>query len=268
MGSPGSAVATPRRTVSGPLPGYRCLDGPVPLFHAPRLVEEAREVRGYLAQGYGALAVILGSGKPGGPETPDESVSSVQAFLVADEDWDGAPRENAHPYPPGLPYFTRSVGPPALVLPEDLSAVFRPRTGALLPLTVWHELAHASLLNREVVKAPLWLDEFVPQAVSAAVAGRVGLPLEEHLGLVDPAPGFAVRTFRVPAGANEQMKFQNLLLLFGAAALREFGEGFLGRIFRALWDEKDVVGEARAEGLLARSLGPGGQEWLRSRPEF
>ncbi|QIN84243.1 hypothetical protein GBA63_17470 [Rubrobacter tropicus] len=268
MGSPGSAVAEPRRTVSGPLPGYRCLDGPVPTFHAPRLAGEAREVRGYLSQGSGALAGILGAEAPDGPHTPGGGVSPVRAFLVADEDWHGAPRENAHPYPPGLPYFTRSVDPPALVLPERLSAVFRPRTGALLPLTVWHELAHATLLDREVVRAPLWLGELVPQAVSAAVAGRVGLPLGEHLGRVDPAPGFTVRTFRGPAGAEEQMKFQNLLLLFGTAALRDFGEGFIGRIFRALWDEKDVVGEARAEGLLARSLGPGGQEWLRSRPEF
>ncbi len=64
------------------------------------------------------------------------------------------------------------------------------------------------------------------------------------------------------------MKFQNLLLLFGVATLREFGEGFLGQIFRALWDERAVVGGARAEELLADALGPGGREWLRSRPEF
>ena len=153
------------------------------------------------------------------------------------------------------------------MLPEELSPVFRPRTGELLPLVVWHELAHAYLLDREVVKMPGWLGEFVPQAVSAAVARRVGLRLEEHLERVDP-PGFTVRGFSGPADAEEQMKFQNLLLRFGVAALDEFGDGFLGRIFHALWDEKDVVGEDRAEDLLARSLGPGGQEWLRSRPEF
>jgi hypothetical protein len=198
-----------------------------------------------------------------GVEAPE-----LAALLVAGEDWDESPRENEHPYPPGLPYFTRFVEPPALVLPERLSPVFRPRTGALLPLAVWHELAHAFLLDREVVRTPVWLGELVPQAASAAVARRVGLPLEEHLGRVDPDPGFTVRGFAGPAGAEEQMKFQNLLLRFGAAALGEFGEGFLGRIFHALWDERDVVGEARAEELLAGALGPGGREWLRSRPEF
>lgn len=257
MGSPGSPVKTPRKNISGPFPGYQCLDGPVPLFHAPRLAEEAREVGGYLAQGSDALVGILETEAP-----------RLRAYLVADEDWDLTPRENQRPYPPGLPYFTRSAQPPALVLPEELSPVFRPRTEELYSLVVWHELAHAFLLDREVVKMPGWLGELVPQAVSAAVARRVGLPLEEHLEQVDPVPGFTVRGFGGPADAEEQMKFQNLLLLFGAAALEEFGDGFIGRIFHALWNEKDVVGEARAEGLLARSLGPGGQEWLRSRPEF
>lgn len=257
MGSPGSAVETPRKDISGPFPGYRRLDGPVPLFHAPRLAEEAGGVREYLSRGSESMAGILGSEAPGS-----------RAYLVADEDWDLTPRENQRPYPSGLPYFTRSVEPPALVLPEELSPVFRPRTEALLPLVVWHELAHAFLLNREITKTPGWLGELVPQAVSAAVAGRVGLRLEDHLEQVDPDPGFTVRSFSSPADAEEQMKFQNLLLLFGAAALEEFGDGFLKRIFRALWDEKDVVGADRAEELLARSLGPGGREWLRSRPEF
>jgi hypothetical protein len=259
VGSPGSAVANPARDASGPgqIPGYRRLDGPVPLFHAPRLEREAREMLGHMARGSEAMAGILGT------EAPE-----LSALLVADEDWERAPRENQRPYPPGLPYFTRSVDPPALVLPERLSSAFRPRTGALLPLTVWHELAHAFLLDREVVRTPGWLGELLPQATSAAVARRVGLPLGEHLRGVDPDPGFTVRGFAGPAGAEEQMRFQNLLLLFAVGALEEFGEQFLGRIFRALWDERDVVDGARAEELLARALGPQGRGWLRSRPEF
>ncbi len=257
MGSPGSAVANPARDASGPIPGYRRLEGPVPLFHAPRLADGAREVLGHLTRGSDALAAILMVEPP-----------ELSAVLVADEDWSGAPRENERPYPPGLPYFTRSVGPPALVFPERLSPVFMPRTEALLPLTVWHELAHAFLLDGEVVRTPTWLGELVPQAASAAVARRVGLPLEGQLERVDSDPGFTVRGFRGPAGAEEQMKFQNLLLLFGAAALERFGEGSLGRLFRALWAEDDVVDEERAETLLAGALGPGGRGWLRSRPEF
>ena len=212
---------------------------------------------GHLARGSETMVGILGVEAP-----------ALSALLVADSDWEGAPRENERPYPPGLPYFTRSVYPPALVLPERLAPVFRPRTGALLPLTVWHELAHAFLLDGPVVRMPAWLGELVPQAASAAVARRVGLPLGEHLSLVDPEPGFTVRGFSGPAGAEDQMKFQNLLLLFGIAALERFGEGFLARVFRALWNERDVVGGARAEELLAGALGPGGREWLRSRPEF
>jgi hypothetical protein len=42
----------------------------------------------------------------------------------------------------------------------------------------------------------------------------------------------------------------------------------LRALAHALWEETDVVGEERAEALLADTLGPGGQEWLASRPEF
>jgi hypothetical protein len=227
------------------------------LLYAPRLAEEAGEIRGYLAEGYGTLAEMLRVEPP-----------RIFALLVADEDWEDAPRENAHPYPPGLPYFTRSPEPPALVLPEELSPVFGPRTAATLPLTVWHELAHAFLLGRGVVRTPAWLGEFVPQAASAAIARRAGLPLEDHLSRVDREPGFTVRGFGGPAGARDQMSFQNLLLLLGAAALEEFGEGLLSRVFRALWGEDRVVDEERAEQLLADALGPGGPEWLASRSEF
>jgi hypothetical protein len=146
--------------------------------------------------------------------------------------------------------------------------VFGPRTPATLPLAVWHELAHAFLLGREVVRTPSWLGEFVPQAASAAIARRTGLPLEGHLSRIDREPGFTVRGFRNPAGAGDQMSFQNLLLVLGAAALREFGEGFLGRLVRALWEEDEMVDEERAEQLLADVLGPGGRGWLASRPEF
>ena len=256
MGRAGSAVAARERWETAP-PGYELLDAEVPLFYAPRLAGKARELSGYLTQGYRALGRILSVDPPG-----------IIAYLVAEEDWSGAPRDNTRPYPPGLPYFTRSVVPPALVLPEELSTAFRPRTTATLPLTVWHELAHAFLLGREVVRTPAWLREFVPQAASAAVARRVDLSLQEHLSQIEGEPGFTVRGFRGPAGAGDQMSFQNLLLLLGVAALAEFGEDFLPRLFHALWEEEEIVDEGRAEGLLGEALGPGGREWLVSRPEF
>jgi hypothetical protein len=256
VGRAGSAVEVPEKRGAAP-PGYERLAGAVPVLHAPRLEDKAREVRVYLAEGYGTLTKILSVESP-----------VIIALLVADEDWKDASRDNARPYPPGLPYFTRSVEPPALVLPEGLSQVFRPRTAATLPLAAWHELAHAFLLSREVVRAPAWLGEFVPQAASAAIARTAGLSLEDHLSLIEKEPGFTVRDFRDPAGARDQMSFQNLLLLLGAAALEEFGEGFLRSIFHDLWEEDEVVDEERAEGLLADALGPGGREWLASRPEF
>jgi hypothetical protein len=256
VGRHGSAVTTPARQGSAP-PGYGRLEGEILVLHAPRLAKLAREVHCYLAQGSGALAEMLNEQPPG-----------LTALVVADEDWRRAPRETVRPYPPGLPYFTRFVEPPALVLPETLSEAFRPRTEATLPLTVWHELAHAFLLRGEVVKIPTWLGEFLSQAASAAVARRVGLPLEGHLSEIDRKPGYTVRSFRGPTGAAKQMAFQNLLLALGAAALEEFGEGFLGRVFRTLREEEQVVREGRAEELLAGALGSGGREWLASRPEF
>jgi hypothetical protein len=256
VGRAGSAVEIPERRDSAP-PGYESLDGNIPVLHAPRLEVKSREIGEYLQEGYRALSRVLSAGTP-----------EIAAVLVADEDWRDAPRDNALPYPPGLPYFTRSVEPPLLVLPESLSPVFGPKTGAMLPLIVWHELAHAFLLSREVVRTPVWLGEFVPQAASVAIARRAGLPLGAHLSRIEREPGFTVRSFRGPGGPEDQMSFQNLLLVLAEAALDAFGEALLERLFYGLWEQDEIVDEERAEELLAEALGPGGREWLASRPEF
>ena len=245
------------RSLPAALPGYERLNGEIPVVHAPGMEKRASEVRRLLNTGAGALSALLEVGSP-----------ELEAMLFAGEDWKEAPREGARAYPKGLPYFTRSARPPALVLPTTLSAVFRPRTQATYPLVLWHELAHAFLLQKEVVRTPAWLGEFVPQAASAAVARRVGLPLGEHLGMIDREPGFTVRRLRGHADVGEQMAFQNMLLLLGADAVEEFGDKFLKRLVRALWKETDVVNEERAEELLADALSPGGRKWLASRLEF
>lgn len=236
-------------------PDYERLDGAVPLLYPPGLEERARELRDILRAGSRELALLLAAEPP-----------ALRALLVADADWREAPRDNSRPYPPGLPYFTRATLPPALVLPERLSPAFEPRTEATLPLALWHELVHAFLLQKTLVRTPPWLREFVPQAAAAAVARRTGLPLEEHLSRSNP--DFDVRAFGGPADAKRQIAFQNALLALGAAALEEFGEGFLGRLVHALWDEEHVVDGRRAEELLAGALGDGGREWLATRPEF
>ena len=240
-----------------PLSDYERLDGEIPVVHASEMEESAAEVQWLLNTGTVSLSEMLGV-----------EPSELEAMLVTNEDWNEAPRENMHAYPPGLPYFTRSSRPPALVLPATLSPIFQPRTEATYPLAVWHELTHAFLLQNELVRAPTWLREFVPQAASAAIAIRVRLPLAEHLSRIDHNPGFTVRSLKGHVDADQQMAFQNLLLALGAAAIKEFGDGFLKRLAHALWEETDVVNEERAEKLLADALGPGGRVWLRSRPEF
>ena len=247
----------PLREDLSPLEGYECLDGAVPVIYSPGVEEQAAEIQYLLETGAVSLSEVLAVEPP-----------ELEVFLVADEAWDEAPRESVRAYPLGLPYFTRSVRPPALVLPVTLSPIFPPRTEATYPLIVWHELAHAFLLKREVVRTPAWLREFVPQAASAAVARRVRLPLDKHLREIDREPGFTVRDLGGHADTEEQMAFQNLLLLMGAAAVEEFGDGFLERLVHTMWEETDVVDEERAEELLADALGPGGRAWLRSRPEF
>ncbi len=238
-------------------PDYERLDGAVPVVYPPSLEERAREVRGVLQAGSRELSSLLGVDDP-----------VLLALLVADEDWREAPRENARPYPPGLPYFTRATLPPTLVLPERLSPAFGPSTEATLPLTVWHELAHAFLLQKEIVRTPAWLREFLPQAAAAAVARKTDLPLDEYLEKTYQGTNLDVRAFGGPADARRQMEFQNALLALGDAALEEFDEEFLGRLVQALWDEENIVDERRAEELLANALGDGGREWLAARPEF
>jgi hypothetical protein len=251
----GSAVTQWRGAAD--LPGYERLGGRVPVVYPPGLEGRVAEARDLLKAGATALSEILGVEPP-----------ELEALLVADRDWGLAPRENERPYPAGLPYFTRAATPPALVLPETLSPAFRPRTAATGALVVWHELAHAFLLREPVPRTPAWLRELVPQALSAAVARRTGLPLAEHLERIDRDVGFTVRGFGERAAADGQMAFQNLLLALGAAAVEGFGEGFLRALAHALWEERDVVNEERAEELLADALGPDGREWLASRPEY
>lgn len=236
---------------------YDRLDGVVPVVYPPDLEERARELRDILQTGSRELSSVLSTEPP-----------ALQALLVADGDWREAPRENARPYPPGLPYFTRSTLSPTLVLPERLSPAFEPQTEATLSLTVWHELAHAFLLREELVRTPPWLQEFVPQAAAAAIARRTGLSLEEHFSQAGLDTDLDVRTFGGPADSKRQMEFQNALLALGNAALEEFGEQFLGRLVRALWEEGNIVNRRRAEELLERALGDGGREWLATRPEF
>ena len=243
------------------LPGYVRLEagadgstGAV-VRHAPALAGRGREVLAHLEAGLSGLPGLLGLPSPG-----------LEALIVADEDWNEAPRDNARPYPTGLPYFTRSAEPPAIVIPERLSAAIRPGTEATLPLVVLHELAHAFLAGEVSAKTPAWLRELPPQVASAAVARRQRLPLDEHLAEIE-SPGFTVRGFRTPAGAEEQMAFQNLLLKLGAKALEEFGEGFLRHLVGSLREENEV-GEARAEELLTEALGEGGRGWLAAREEF
>jgi hypothetical protein len=252
----GSAVK--ERKACGFLQGYERLDGSIPVVHPPGLVDRAAEARDLLERGASALSEILVVEPP-----------HIEALLVADEDREEAPRENERPYPPGLPYFTRAARPPTLVLPETLSPAFQPRTEVTGALVVWHELAHAFLLREPLPRAPAWLREFVPQAASAAVARRAGLPLDGHLKEIERSQGFTtVRGSPGRADATRQMAFQNLLLALGAAALERFGDGFLRALAHALWNERGVISEERAEELLATSLGPDGREWLASRPEF
>ena len=239
------------------LPGYTRLDGVVPILYKRGAEEHAAEVLRLVKTGTETLSALF-----------DVEPPELTAMLVAAEDWDAAPREGEWAYPPGLPYFTRSVRPPALVLPTTLSHVFRPHTQATYPLTVWHELAHAFLLRKEVVRTPAWLQEFIPQVASVAVARRANWPLDGHLSRIDHEPGFTIRGLKGHVGADGQMAFQNLLLVLGAATVEELGDAFLYPLVRALWRETEVVDEERAEGLLAKALGPGGREWLESRLEF
>lgn len=240
-----------------PLPGYVRLEAEAGAVvrHAPSLAQRGQEVLANLEAGLATLPGLLGLPAP-----------ELGALVVADTDWETTPRDNHRPYPPGLPYFTRGAGMPTIVIPEELSAAIQPRTRATLPLVVLHELAHAVLDGEVAPHAPAWLRELLPQAASAAMARGQGLPLDDHLAEIE-SPGFTVRGFRTPASADEQMAFQNLLLKLGAAALEEFGEGFLLRLVGLLREEVELD-EARAEVLLADALGAGGREWLACRKEF
>src|SRR3712207_6601770 len=144
------------------LPGYERLDGGIPVVYPTGMEGRATELRRLLEKGTCSLSEILGVEPP-----------ELEALLVADGDWEEAPRDNARPYPLGLPYFTRAVRPPALVLPETLSPAFQPRTAATGALVVWHELAHASLLRNRWCEPP-------PGSGSSSPTGPLGCGREAY----------------------------------------------------------------------------------------
>ena len=230
----------------------------MPVLYAPRLGAKAMELRGYLAEGYRTLSGYSPSSRP-----------EIIALLVADEDWKDAPRDNARPYPPGLPYFTRSVEPPALVLPEELSHRVQAKDRRH---AAPYRLARAG--PRLLARAGGREDPGLARGVRPA--GRLGGDRPQGRSLAGRASvadrkGARVYGAELPwvrRGRGIRCRSRTCCCCSASAALEEFGEGFLRRIFHALWEEDEIVDEERAEELLADALGPGGREWLASRPEF
>ena len=216
---------------------------------------KAGEVRDYLAEGYSALSGILSVEPPG-----------IAALLVADEDWRDAPRDNARPYPPGLPYFTRSVEPPALVLPEELSPVFRPRTAATLPLTSGTSWPTPSCSAGGRQDPGL--------ARGARPASRLGGDRKKgricrwRTSVTDrQEPGFTVRSFRGRRGRGIRCRSRTCCSFWRRRRWRSSARASWTHLPRPLGRRRDSRRGA-GRGVARGRLGPGGREWLASRPEF
>ena len=97
-----------------------------------------------------------------------------------------------------------------------------------------------------------------------------GIPVVHPPGMEERATELRSRLEAGTSSLSEILEVEppELEALLGAAAVERFGDGFLRTLAHALWEEREVVGEERAEELLAEALGPGGRAWLESRPEF
>jgi hypothetical protein len=173
-------------------PGYERLNGEIPVVYAPETEEWASELSLLLNTGAAALSTLLGVGLP-----------ELEAMLIADEAWNEAPREGERAYPKGLPYFTRSARPQALVLPATLSPVFRPRTQATYPLVVWHELPKPGRGAHDLLLQEKGVGQLVPndQGISCLRAGPEdgGERRGQHQGWRPGAPREVRKSFRVGA---------------------------------------------------------------------
>jgi hypothetical protein len=209
----------------------------------------------------------------------------MQLMLVAEADWDEAPRDDPDQPNILLPYWTDVTLPPCIVIPERLDPILGAPTQKKLAFLLYHELTHACLEEDPrpwPAESPLWADEWPLQYAALWLAQQVDGQLstvmqdlhEQNAEMFEPeADGKTPVTVRgfdwYEDTTPEDYLLYNLLLeQFAADLLAHYSPEILPRFLDLYRKNVDVLLSDEVTEMLATVLGPGGVEWLEELVYF
>ncbi len=257
-----------------PYEHYETLDAPLTVYYPPGQQGYARQVAQTVEQAGKLLSSLLGQPMP-----------DVELLLVAPDDWELAPREEAEEAPPSNPYWTDVTNPSSLMIPLELDPVFGEPTPEKLAFLLYHELALAFLESDPrpwPEEYPLWADEWQLKLaalwLSQQISGQQGIVsrdlYEQYADIFEPeADGKTPVTIRgfdwdEDTTPEDYLIYELLLEQFAADLLARYDPTVLPRFLALYRTRRAVLLSDEATQLLAEALGPGSARWLEGLVYF
>jgi hypothetical protein len=257
-----------------PYEHYETLDEPLTVYYPRGQEEHAHWVFQTIEQAGKLLSTLLG-----------QPVPDIELLLVAPDDWELAPREEAEEPAVPNPYWTDSTNPSSLVIPLELDPIFGELTLEKLAFTLYHELALAFLENDPrpwPEEYPLWADEWQLKLaalwLSQQITRRQGIVNsdlhEQYADIFEPeADGRTPVTIRgfdwyEDTTPEDYLVYELLLEQFAADLLAKYGPEVLPRFLSLYRTNRAVLLSDEATQMLAQALGPGSAEWLEGLVYF
>ncbi|HLX56067.1 MAG TPA: hypothetical protein VKR83_03505 [Ktedonobacteraceae bacterium] len=253
---------------------YQALAGPLPVYYPTGQEVLAQWVLQSVEKASTLLAQLLNMPAP-----------EMEILLVAPDDWQNVPREEAEELVIMLPYWTDATERPSLVVPMQLDPIMGIYSRKKMAFLLFHEVTHAFLAsdNRPwPLESPLWADEWQLQFAALWLFHKIyrthGIVMkdlhEQYAEIFEPeADGktpVTVRGFDWYEDTTPQDYLEYTLLLerFAADLLARYDPNILPR-FKEFYHREGVVWLSdEITNLLAAILGEGGEAWLEELVYF
>ena len=257
-----------------PYEHYETLNTPLPVYYPSGQQDHARQVAQTIEQAGKLLSSLLGQPMPG-----------INLLLVAPDDWELAPREEAEEAPLSNPYWTDATTPSNLMIPLELDPILGEPTEEKLAFLLYHELALAFLENDPrpwPEEYPLWADEWQLKLaalwLSQQISGQQGIVssdlYEQYADIFEPeADGKTPVTIRgfdwdEDTTPEDYLVYELLLEQFAADLLAHYSPAVLPRFLSLYRTNRANLLSDEATRLLADALGPGSEQWLEALVYF
>ena len=257
-----------------PYERYETLNEPVTVYYPAGEESHAR----WIAQTVDAAGKQLG-------QLLKLPVPEMEILLVHMTDWTNAPHDDADEIVVPHPYWTDQTEPSSLVVPLEFDPIFDTMTQEKLAFMLYHEQALAFLESDPrpwPQDYPLWADEWslnfaalwLAQTLNG-VQGMVNADLrEEYADLFEPeADGKTPMTIRgfdwyEDTTPEDYMNYGLLLEQFAADLLAHYTPDILPRFLARFRVARETLLSDEVTAMLAKVLGPGGEEWLEELVYF